>query len=109
MIIVMSPKASQQEIDNVIAKIEERGLHVHLSAGQSRTIIGVIGDKKVISGSTVAGADAAFHNVSLALAFHHEMKLDDIRVIMQRNRNARCHRCKMRKISKPRDLMFICC
>ena len=49
MIIVMSPKASQQEIDNVIAKIEERGLHVHLSAGQSRTIIGVIGDKKVIS------------------------------------------------------------
>jgi 3-deoxy-7-phosphoheptulonate synthase len=46
MIIVMSPQATQVELDVVISKVKDAGLKVHLSEGASRTIIGVIGDKK---------------------------------------------------------------
>lgn len=49
MIIVMRAHSTQEEIDNVTKKIEEAGLRFHLSQGESRTIVGVIGDKKIIS------------------------------------------------------------
>lgn len=49
MIIVMSPRATQENVDCVMAKIEQAGLHVHPSRGEDRLIIGVIGDKKAIS------------------------------------------------------------
>jgi len=49
MIIVMNPEATKQEIDKVTAKLVSVGLDFHLSQGQSRTIIGVIGDKKTIA------------------------------------------------------------
>jgi 3-deoxy-7-phosphoheptulonate synthase len=49
MIIVMRPKATQQDVEIVTKKIVEAGLQVHLSQGESRTIIGVIGDKKLIA------------------------------------------------------------
>jgi len=45
MIIVMQKGAGDREIDLVIDKIKSAGLDVHLSRGQERTIIGVIGDK----------------------------------------------------------------
>ena len=49
MIIVMSPRATQENVDRVMAKIEQAGLHIHPSRGEDRLIIGVIGDKKAIS------------------------------------------------------------
>lgn len=49
MIIVMSPTATQTEIDNVIAKVTSAGLKVHLSEGKLRTIIGLIGEKKLMA------------------------------------------------------------
>lgn len=49
MIIVMKPEAKQEHIDQVIQKIASAGLEAHLSQGQVRTIIGVIGDKKAIA------------------------------------------------------------
>ncbi len=49
MIIVMNPQASEKELKQVVARVENAGLSVHMSAGSSRTIIGVIGDKKVIA------------------------------------------------------------
>ncbi len=48
MIIVMAPHSTEDELKNVIDKIEEKGLGVHLSKGASRTIVGVIGDKAEI-------------------------------------------------------------
>ncbi|HWR40901.1 MAG TPA: 3-deoxy-7-phosphoheptulonate synthase [Patescibacteria group bacterium] len=45
MIIVMSPKATQEELDKVVELVVDAGLKVHLSEGECRTIIGVIGDK----------------------------------------------------------------
>lgn len=49
MIIVMAPNATQRNIDNVIKKLERLNLRTHLSKGEDRTIVGVIGDKKIIA------------------------------------------------------------
>src|ERR1700685_4199712 len=45
MIIVLKPNSSQQVIDHVLERIRELGLKPHLSEGEHRTIIGVIGDE----------------------------------------------------------------
>ena len=49
MIIVMKPTATQENINNVVRKIENAGLRTHLSTGEEVTIVGVIGDKKLIA------------------------------------------------------------
>lgn len=46
MIIVMKPEATTSELEAVKNKITDAGLNFHLSQGSSRTIVGVIGDKK---------------------------------------------------------------
>jgi 3-deoxy-7-phosphoheptulonate synthase len=43
MIIVMKQGAAQPEIEAVVKRVEELGYKVHLSRGESRTIVGVIG------------------------------------------------------------------
>ena len=43
MIIVMKSGASRADIDRVCGKVEARGLKTHLSEGEDRTVIGVIG------------------------------------------------------------------
>jgi 3-deoxy-7-phosphoheptulonate synthase len=43
MIIVVSPDASEEDIQHIVARIEESGRRAHLSTGTERTIIGVIG------------------------------------------------------------------
>ena len=49
MIVVMSPQSTAEDLENVKKKIEQEGLQYHLSSGSERTIVGVIGDKKLIS------------------------------------------------------------
>lgn len=49
MIIVMSPASSQENLSGVEEKIKANGLTFHLSKGEDRTIVGVIGDKKKIA------------------------------------------------------------
>lgn len=49
MIVVMKPQATEQELTLVIDRITSAGLQVHLSKGSVRTIIGIIGDKKIIA------------------------------------------------------------
>lgn len=48
MIIVMQSQATEDDVRLVISRIEELGLHAHLSKGVERTIIGVIGDERLI-------------------------------------------------------------
>ncbi len=43
MIIVVSPDASPEEVDQIVARVEETGRQAHLSIGTERSIIGVIG------------------------------------------------------------------
>lgn len=49
MIIVMNPTSTPENLEKVQQKIVSMGLSYHLSKGESRTIVGVIGDKKVIA------------------------------------------------------------
>jgi 3-deoxy-7-phosphoheptulonate synthase len=46
MIVVMKMQASGDEIEAVIARIKELGFTPHLSRGEERTIIGVVGDDR---------------------------------------------------------------
>jgi 3-deoxy-7-phosphoheptulonate synthase len=46
MIIIMKMGASQEEIQGVIQRVESVGYRTHLSEGEERTIIGVIGDER---------------------------------------------------------------
>src|SRR5262245_47752337 len=45
MIIVLRPDSTQEQLDHLLAHIKEIGLQAHLSKGEVRTIIGVIGDE----------------------------------------------------------------
>ncbi|MGL5269603.1 MAG: 3-deoxy-7-phosphoheptulonate synthase [Selenomonadaceae bacterium] len=49
MIIIMSPTSTRENLKRVQEKIVKEGLTYHMSKGASRTIVGVIGDKKIIS------------------------------------------------------------
>lgn len=49
MIIVMKPGSVESQINEVSRLLESLGLGVHLSKGTERTIIGVIGDKRLLS------------------------------------------------------------
>jgi 3-deoxy-7-phosphoheptulonate synthase len=48
MIIVLRPRATEEEIAQVCQRIEGLGLTPHLSRGVERTIIGAIGDERVL-------------------------------------------------------------
>src|SRR5688500_11189341 len=43
MIIVMRPRAEREDIDRVVSRVQELGLTAHLSEGEERTIVGVVG------------------------------------------------------------------
>src|SRR5207237_8462640 len=45
MIIVLRPNSTPAEIEHVLERIQELGLKPHMSQGEHRTIIGVIGDE----------------------------------------------------------------
>src|SRR5438046_1750924 len=45
MIIVLKPGTTEAEFDHVLERIQELGLKPHVSKGEHRTIIGVIGDE----------------------------------------------------------------
>jgi 3-deoxy-7-phosphoheptulonate synthase len=46
MVIVMKRNAPPEEIQNIVSHIQELGFRAHLSSGEERTIIGVIGDER---------------------------------------------------------------
>jgi len=48
MIIVLKPDASQSQVDHIIDRLRDLGLKSQISTGQERTIIGVIGDDRIL-------------------------------------------------------------
>ena len=48
MIIIMQTNATENQINHVIKKIEESGLKAHLSRGAEKTIIGAVGNERVL-------------------------------------------------------------
>ena len=57
MVAVLKPGATQQQIDTLISWFKSRGLDVHLSVGQFRTILGLIGDTSKIDIELLEGLD----------------------------------------------------
>jgi 3-deoxy-7-phosphoheptulonate synthase len=49
MIVVMKPTAKKESIDQVVSRLEESGMGVHVSQGKHRTIVGVLGDKRAVN------------------------------------------------------------
>ncbi len=49
MIIVMSGAATEKDVKSVTDRVAEFGLRTHLSQGEERTIIGIIGDERPLS------------------------------------------------------------
>jgi 3-deoxy-7-phosphoheptulonate synthase len=45
MIIVLKPNSTEKDIDHILQRIHELGFKSHLSRGEHRTIVGVIGDE----------------------------------------------------------------
>lgn len=54
MIIVMSQSATREQIDNVEKKLNELGFKTHPIFGEIKTVIGAIGDKRLINTHSIA-------------------------------------------------------
>ncbi len=54
MIIVVRPHTTQEQIDHILARIQELGYRPHISRGELRTIIGVIGDENKLQAEPLA-------------------------------------------------------
>jgi 3-deoxy-7-phosphoheptulonate synthase len=54
MIVVMEPHVSDADVEHVVDRIKQLGLTAHLSRGVERTIIGVIGDERLIKREQLA-------------------------------------------------------
>ena len=50
MVVVMQERATEEQIAKVVARLVEAGMDVHRSTGVSRTVLGVVGQKRPDSG-----------------------------------------------------------
>ncbi len=69
MIIVMQHGATARQISDVVSRVEAMGYRVHLSQGEERTIIGVIGDDRPIDGSQFEVLDGVEKTVRILQPF----------------------------------------
>lgn len=80
MIIVMKPESTKEQLNKVLTKLANVGLKVHLSEGSTRTIIGVIGDKRFIAQMPIEAMDGVEKMVSVTVDYKlvsREFKQDD--------------------------------
>lgn len=49
MMIIMRADATPDQIEQVVVRVEQNGLNAHLSKGEERTVIGVVGDGRLIA------------------------------------------------------------
>jgi 3-deoxy-7-phosphoheptulonate synthase len=48
MIIVMNNSATDEEISFVVSRIKEKGLDASISKGTEKTVIGAVGDERLL-------------------------------------------------------------
>jgi 3-deoxy-7-phosphoheptulonate synthase len=48
MILILKPGYSEEDLDHLLERIEEAGLTPHISKGKERTIVGAIGDERIL-------------------------------------------------------------
>ena len=56
MMIVMKPTATEEEIANVVARVQSVGARAHVSTGDEVTVIGAIGDREHVARLELDGA-----------------------------------------------------
>jgi 3-deoxy-7-phosphoheptulonate synthase len=97
MVIVMKHNATAEEINGVIEHIESLGFRAHLSAGEERTIIGVIGDERPVEPEHFE----LFAGVERAVRILHPFKLASREKLVfqlkhqDKQDNGSCHRTKV--------------
>ena len=86
MIIVMSPEASEDQIEAVAKRVKEYGCDTNISRGTERTIIGAIGDERSIDQELIdamPGVEQSMHIVKpykiVAREWHKENSVIDIK------------------------------
>ncbi|MEW5960485.1 MAG: 3-deoxy-7-phosphoheptulonate synthase [Chloroflexota bacterium] len=57
MIIIMKMQAAESDIQAVVTRVEKIGFRTHLSRGEERTIIGVIGDERQLDRGAIGRMD----------------------------------------------------
>lgn len=85
MVIVMKPEATQEQITHMVERIEKFGVRVHVSAGEKRTVIGVIGDKTRLQGLPLEAMSGVENVMSISAPykltsreFRHEDTVIDV-------------------------------
>ena len=71
MVIVMKHQASAEDINKLVAHIQNLGFKAHLSSGEERTIIGLIGDERGLEPENFE----MFEGVERAMRVLHPFKL----------------------------------
>ena len=69
MIVIMKRDATKAQITNVTARIEQLGCRVHLSEGEERTIIGVIGNGRPLDRAPIERLDGVERTVPILRPF----------------------------------------
>ena len=49
LLIVMGAQASSDQVDEVVARLEEAGASAHVSHGRDATVIGAIGERELLA------------------------------------------------------------
>ena len=49
LLIVMAPGASAEEVDHVVARLQEAGVDARVSAGREATVIAATGDRELLA------------------------------------------------------------
>jgi 3-deoxy-7-phosphoheptulonate synthase len=65
MMIVMSPEATEEEIEAVVERVEDVGCSAHLSRGEVLCVIGAIGDRERVQSLGLEGAPGVDHLVPI--------------------------------------------
>jgi 3-deoxy-7-phosphoheptulonate synthase len=69
MVVIMRKGASEAQITSVTARIEQLGYRAHLSEGEERTIIGIIGDERPLDHEQIERMDGVERTVPILRPF----------------------------------------
>jgi len=83
MIIIMRMNATENDVDAVVNRVTKAGFKTHLSVGEERTIIGVIGDERKLDQGAITRMDGVDRVVPVLRPFKlasRDFKPDDTQI-----------------------------
>ncbi len=81
MIIIMDIKSSQQQVDQVVEKLETSGFQAHLIFGVKRIVIGAVGDRGAINSLGLEGMPGVVGVVPIMRPYKLVSKLLAVRLL----------------------------